>query len=399
MATSPIKLLFFTKNYPCGFGEAFIENEIITLSSEFEEVHIFPSSWEGEKRNIPKNCFVHKLEFKPTSGQKRLIFQYFFKIIRIILLDFFSKENRVALFRPKAYFHNLMRLLFEAKALESYIDENNLTGPSNIHYTYWFDHWTSVLSILKNSNTTLVSRAHGYDFNLERNKNNFFWFRPYALQKLSNVYNVSKFGSTYLKERYPSKESKVNCSYLGVTEQSIISSNDQRTIVSCSNLIPLKRVHLIPQILKQSSKRIHWVHFGDGPELAKIQNEASSLPENITFELKGQISNTEILQYYSNNPVGLFLHLSESEGLPVSMMEAQSFGLPIIACDTGGVNEIVNNETGTLLDINLPFSIVIESIESWLKSDINKRKSIQNHQQKYFSSTRNYLSFCNEIKK
>ncbi|MBO4301339.1 MAG: glycosyltransferase [Desulfovibrio sp.] len=38
-----------------------------------------------------------------------------------------------------------------------------------------------------------------------------------------------------------------------------------------------------------------------------------------------------------------------SEGLPVSMMEAQIVGLPIVSTDVGGVSEIVTPGTGLLL--------------------------------------------------
>ena len=54
-------------------------------------------------------------------------------------------------------------------------------------------------------------------------------------------------------------------------------------------------------------------------------------------------------EYYSANRVDLFISLSASEGLPVSMMEAISFGIPILATGVGGVPEIVNTSTGRLV--------------------------------------------------
>ena len=45
----------------------------------------------------------------------------------------------------------------------------------------------------------------------------------------------------------------------------------------------------------------------------------------------------------------MFINVSSTEGIPVSIMEAMSFGIPVIATAVGGTPEIVNNENGYLL--------------------------------------------------
>ena len=57
------------------------------------------------------------------------------------------------------------------------------------------------------------------------------------------------------------------------------------------------------------------------------------------------------MKYYQKYPVDWFINTSSSEGLPVSIMEACSFGIPVLATDVGGTSEIVRpGETGFLLD-------------------------------------------------
>ena len=53
--------------------------------------------------------------------------------------------------------------------------------------------------------------------------------------------------------------------------------------------------------------------------------------------------------------LSLFINLSETEGIPVSIMEAISFNIPVLATNTGGVNEIVGESfsTGILIPVNL----------------------------------------------
>ncbi|MGZ5247769.1 MAG: glycosyltransferase, partial [Flavitalea sp.] len=49
----------------------------------------------------------------------------------------------------------------------------------------------------------------------------------------------------------------------------------------------------------------------------------------------------------------LFLNVSESEGVPVSIMEAMSAGLPVIATNVGGTREIVDGSNGVLVNKNI----------------------------------------------
>jgi glycosyltransferase involved in cell wall biosynthesis len=56
------------------------------------------------------------------------------------------------------------------------------------------------------------------------------------------------------------------------------------------------------------------------------------------------------MRYYSINTVDLFINVSSSEGVPVSIMEAMSFGIPVIATAVGGTPEIVSEKTGWLIE-------------------------------------------------
>ena len=55
-----------------------------------------------------------------------------------------------------------------------------------------------------------------------------------------------------------------------------------------------------------------------------------------------------------------------SEGIPVSIMEAQSFGTPVIATDTGGVKELVAPGTGFLLPVDFKPEDLAERIGLFL---------------------------------
>ena len=71
----------------------------------------------------------------------------------------------------------------------------------------------------------------------------------------------------------------------------------------------------------------------------------------------GAIQNVEVYKYYNEHCADLFINVSSSEGLPVSIMEAISFGIPVIATDVGGTGEIVKNGISGFL-INRDFETV-----------------------------------------
>ena len=95
-------------------------------------------------------------------------------------------------------------------------------------------------------------------------------------------------------------------------------------------------------------------HATTKEELEKISINVLGEKKNISYEFFGRVTQSEIIDYYKENPADLFINCSDVEGIPVSIMEAQSFGIPCIATDVGGTCEIVNDDNGKLIkkDIN-----------------------------------------------
>ncbi len=94
------------------------------------------------------------------------------------------------------------------------------------------------------------------------------------------------------------------------------------------------------------------------------------------------------------------MNVSESEGVPVSIMEAQSFGIPVIATNVGGTPEIVNEENGHLLTANPTANEIASSFydvafnkEKWK----NKRKLSHKNWEENFNAEKNYRAFADEI--
>jgi glycosyltransferase involved in cell wall biosynthesis len=144
---------------------------------------------------------------------------------------------------------------------------------------------------------------------------------------------------------------------------------------------------------------VRWIHFGDGPERGRVLGEASRLLEGaaVEWELRGQVDNREILAFYDENHVDALLSLSSSEGLPVSMMEAQSYGIPIVALGVGGVPEIVREGTGVLLPPEAGPSEAAAGLRAALEPGRFESDEVRSLFRERFDASANYARFVDAL--
>lgn len=84
-----------------------------------------------------------------------------------------------------------------------------------------------------------------------------------------------------------------------------------------------------------------------------------------------------------------FLNVSSSEGVPVSIMEAISFNIPVVATNVGGTSEIVTDETGILLSSDPTAEEILNALYSIESINVQPREFWK---QKYNADT-NYKEF------
>ncbi len=150
---------------------------------------------------------------------------------------------------------------------------------------------------------------------------------------------------------------------------------------------------------KMSNKKINWTHIGDGAqknELIKYSQKNS--PKNLSINFLGYIPS--VYEYYKNHPVDLFLNTSASEGIPVSIMEAQSCGIPVIATAVGGIPEIVSENFGALLSPDPSPDEIADGILTFVKktsSNDEHRKNAKNNWKTNYNAETNYNLFYENV--
>lgn len=83
-------------------------------------------------------------------------------------------------------------------------------------------------------------------------------------------------------------------------------------------------------------KNVTILFAGDGPQLEMLKKETKDDPQ---FNVLGYIKKMEALY----NEVDFVLLFSQNEGLPLSLIEAISYGVPCICNDVGGNVEVIQN--------------------------------------------------------
>ena len=123
----------------------------------------------------------------------------------------------------------------------------------------------------------------------------------------------------------------------------------------------------------------------------------------IEYKFQGRVSNNRILKYYHDTPVDCFVMTSEHEGLPVSIMEAESAGIPIVATNVGGISEMIDGNGFILPSNPTPEEIadaIIACLNCSAETKTNRRKCSRDIWENKFDATKNARNFVkNTIEK
>ena len=123
--------------------------------------------------------------------------------------------------------------------------------------------------------------------------------------------------------------------------------------------------------------------------------------KNVTIDLKGYVSNEDVQKYYMAETVDLFINLSSSEGVPVSIMEAIAYGIPVAATDVGGVSEIIEKEHGLLIGADDNATTIVNKLEdffcSYKANPQAMRTAAFNFWKGKFNAETNYKKFLEKL--
>lgn len=403
-------LLMLTSAYPYHVGETFLETEIFFHVKNFDKIIILAQEVEPDApitRKTPDEIDFHNIS---TKKQKITRVKDIIKgAAQTITPNGISKENAEKSFQKivfTQYFEQRAQRQFK-ESLEVLQKYDFSKFDEVVIYSYWFFVTCKTGVLLKDwlkqkgIKASLVSRAHRYDVYENRNRLNFLPSRNSLAREADGVFVCSKDGQAHLKNTLPNFSNKFHSSYLGTFDHGLSSSSKTFHLVTCSRISKIKRLDLLIEslaLLKNSNAEIYWTHIGDGEMKNKIIKLAKERLDFMNFEFLGRMTNEQVYEYYKNHPISLFVNVSNSEGLPVSIMEAVSFGIPVLATDVGGTNEIVKDGfNGMLLKPNFTKEDFYKKFSAFLEMDDIKYQNYRSNSraiwEENFNAANNYENF------
>ena len=184
-----------------------------------------------------------------------------------------------------------------------------------------------------------------------------------------------------------------------------ISNNinkNEIVVASCSSDEPIKRVEKILLLLGHLSislnKKISWIHIGiENKEFMKKYLKKLNSYKKLNLILPGVVPNNEISNIYKKYKPDFFINLSSTEGVPVSIMEALSFGMPVIATNVGGTSEIINDSVGAIINSDIDFDVTINQIDRVIKSRVKLSKNAYLQWKTLCNDENNYIKFYKNL--
>ena len=400
----------------------FMQDEIY-LKDEMKYYHDFSKIiFFSVKGHQYSNKYVQLEENGVICGERDIFYRNTFDRIKYLFYGMMNKsslDELAYILKSKKWSRFCLKSysLFTAKTQMLYdhmkkrLKELGISAEEKIvFYSYRLGIGTAASILLCNiyRNAKVVSRCHGQDIFEFRNNYGYLPYRKRLFSNIDVLYCISQDGYNYIKTLYPEILHKARVFRLGTTDltRNTFLSNKPFVLVSCSRIVPIKRLHLLATALSEMTQQtIEWIHYGNGDvEYEKIIcNIISKMPDNITVRFEGFVDNDRLHELYTSCHFSAFINISESEGLPVSIMEACSVGMPIIATNVGGTSEIVTKENGILLKKEVSVEEIKEAIISFYNLSSEEYSRLSDSSRKMwedqYSSNINYKRFADDLLK
>jgi len=362
-----LRIAFVCNVFP-GLAETFIRNQIDYFLKKNHRVDIYAASY------IIKNDLLKKYKnVYGSSGKfiKFLLFPfYFFKY-------FFKK--------PKEILDSLNFLKWSKEAVSL-----------KIFYTYIFFleknydilmcHFGSsgnVSSFIKKNllqKVKLFCMFHGREIR-ETEKKNKMLYKP-LYDEGDIILSISEYNKKYLNKWFNGSKAKIINHPVGIDTLKFKTKKEfnksKIDILSVGRLIEEKgyfyALNGIKKLLGEfPDKKITYRIIGGGYLKKKLKEYVRKNSLNQNVKILGPKSSNEVRTLLKKSDI--FLSSSISEALPVSIMEAQSSGLPIIATDVGGVKELIINQKNGFIVSPLNSEEIYKKL-SWMINNKNKWKKL-----------------------
>ena len=232
--------------------------------------------------------------------------------------------------------------------------------------------WERAYSKAKISESFDEFQDKNYGFSISLQKK----VRSFSIKKSDIVVTPSQHLKNFiLNLGFKNKIEIINNGVFIPEENTNIFTNDQINITIVSRLVSHKNIKKIIRAISDLNDPLIYLNIiGDGPELNQLQKISleSNNKDNIIFH--GKLNRDDINHIFLKSDI--YIQASNYEGLPHSLLEAMSYGIPVLCTPVGECKEILGNEDrGYILDLPVSKNNITSKISEIIgeKNNANKK--------------------------
>ena len=397
-----MKICYLTTLAPCGEGETFVLREIEAVLRSGNSVTVIPTrpkyDYNGERFNV---YFLKAFEPETIKRAFHIFLKKPIKILRACISMIFHANGAKKALKNSYFF-------IKALAVADYIIE---CGDFDFIHAHWLA-TTSTVGYIVSAITGIPWGATGHRFDVYENNA----IRKKAITA-SFIRIIDENGYRYVKNIVGENEKdKVIKLYLGIdnvniddTKMGFIKKDKYRVVVP-ANLIEVKghtyAIEAFLELKRRGITNVECCFYGNGELKDSFTRQIEEKEIRDMVRLGGYIKNSDLLKQYKNKQVDIVLlpsiKLSESEheGIPVCLMEAMSYGIPVISTNTGGIPELLKDHCGMIIPDKSASAIADAIVELILNRDRYNELSINGYNRVVdcFNNDRNTGEILNLIK-
>jgi glycosyltransferase involved in cell wall biosynthesis len=407
------QLFVITIDYPFSSGEPFFHWELQYLAMHFDEVIVF-NQLDRVPDHLPLFQLTHpnvkmvlagsKFSLKKVWGIAWVLWQSAGTIFK----DLKQRGLLTNWLAIKTAMMYQLRSFGLENQIKSFLKQEGRDAKNGIWYSYWAIESALTLAKFKKENSVLrtIVRAHNTDIYEERHPNHYLPFRNFIFKHIDVVVPISNHGKAYLSSKFGKLGADIQVSRLGIPLATplAISQGVPLTLLSLSGISPVKNLEAIIQTLFHwQACEVEWHHIGEGngaPYSEGVKNQMMELASNnpkVKVFLHGFVAPDEVLHVVRSIKPRVLVNTSHFEGIPVSMMEAASLGIPMIGPNVCGVPEIIIEEkNGFCIDMKDKDSLgvaLLKLIQLPTQDYLEMCRTSCTIQQTYFNETTNFKEF------
>ncbi|NQY25954.1 MAG: glycosyltransferase family 4 protein [Piscirickettsiaceae bacterium] len=343
-----MKIAFITSSTPFGYGESFVITEANALIKQDITMILIPT--------FLRTKMSQNVELDPSI---KIVAKSIFcwEIIKTFVLAILNQ--------PKVMF-NIFKLLWTKNSL-TFI-KNIIVLPKAIWVgqlvikegvEHIHAHWASTPSTV----AMLASIYSGVPWSFTAHRGDIVANNLLAKKIKNALFSrfISESGISLAKQICQTQLEKLRLLHMGVNLPDDVKckalQKDKVTVLCPANFIPVKgHSYLIEAIfLLNKELNVELSLAGKGPLMEKLKHQVDVLGLSTSVKFLGQLPHQALLGMYEKNEIDVVVLPSLDlggglhEGIPVSLMEAMSYAVPVISTATGGIPELLNNGAGIIV--------------------------------------------------